>query len=63
MSQKLAESTPLTVNHLCNFFLNIVRGHQKLCSGHPSLLLCQFIEPLESILQVGPSSQLLEILL
>jgi hypothetical protein len=61
MSLKSAKSTPLTVNNLSNFVLNVVRDHQKLCSSHSSLFVRQFIKTLERILQVGSPSQLLEI--
>ncbi len=63
MSQQPAERKLLTVNNLCDFVLNVVRDLQKLCSCHPSLFLCQFVKPLERILEVDPPDQLLEILL
>ena len=58
-----AENTPLTVNNLSNFVLNVMRGLQNLCSSHPSLFLRQFVKSLESIFQVRPPGQPLEILL
>ena len=56
MCQYTAERTQLTLG---NFLLDVVRDLQKLCSCHPSLFLCQFIKPLERILEVGPPDQLL----
>ena len=60
--QSTAKSTRLTVNDLSQFIPNIVRDLQKLCSSHSSLFLSQSIKTLQSVLQLRPPGQPLEIL-
>ena len=42
------------------FVVNPVRGLQAFCSGHPGLLLGQFVQSLQRILDVSPPHQLLQ---
>ena len=42
------------------FVADAVRDPQDLRKRHPSLFLCQFIQPLECILEVSPSCQFLQ---
>ena len=41
--------------------INSMRDLQNLCSGHSSLLLRQLVQPLQRILDLSPSDQLLQI--
>jgi hypothetical protein len=38
-----------------------VRGLQILCNPHPSLLMSQFVQPLQRIFDICPSDQLLRV--
>ena len=42
------------------FVIDAVRGLQTFCSGHPNLLLSQFVKSLQRIFDISPSYQPLQ---
>ena len=45
----------------CHFAVDPVCERQELCRYHPNFLLCQFIQSLQSVLDLRLSQQLLQI--
>jgi len=41
--------------------LDSMRGFQNLCSYHPDLFICQFVQPLQRIFNLSLSNQLLQV--
>ena len=41
--------------------LDSMRGFQNLCSYHPDLFICQFVQPLQRIFNISLSNQLLQV--
>ena len=48
------------VDDVLYFVINAVRDLQTFCSGHASLLLSEFVESLQRILDISPSHQPLQ---
>jgi hypothetical protein len=60
--RQLTERGSHTINDLCNLAIDsfhpsvdTTSGLQQLYHGHPSLLLCQIIQPPQSVLNIDPS--------
>jgi hypothetical protein len=50
------------IAHIFHFIIDGVSDLQELSRRHPNFLLCQFIQSLGSVLDIGLSQQLLHIL-